>query len=81
MIRMIGTDVMVVRCASSPQLVGLHGTVALESMRMLTIVSDSRKYVLPKIGTALKVKGTDELLIADEMSGRLEERLARGARV
>ena len=80
MIRVLGSEVTVIRCASSPLLVGFEGTVALESMRMLTIVSpNSRKIAIPKKGTALRMKGTNELVIADEMRGRLEERIAKGA--
>jgi len=80
MIRVLGSDVTIIRCASSPLLVGVEGTVALESMRMLTIVAQgSRKIMIPKKGTALQLKGTNEVVIADEMKGRLEERVARGA--
>ena len=82
MIRVLGSEVTIISCASSPPLVGLEGTVALESMRMLTIVApDSRKVMIPKKGTALQLKGTNELVIADEMRGRLEERLAKGAKL
>ena len=80
MIRVLGSEVTIIKCASSPLLVGIEGTVALESMRMLTIVSpNSKKLMIPKMGTALLLKSTNELVIADEMKGRLEERLAKGA--
>jgi RNase P/RNase MRP subunit p29 len=80
MIRVLGSEVTIIKCASSPLLVGIQGTVALESMRMLTIVSpNSRKVAIPKKGTVLQLKSTNELVIADEMKGRLEERIAKGA--
>jgi len=79
MIRVLGSEVTIIKCASCPLLVGIEGTVALESMRMLTIVSpNSKKLMIPKKGTALLLKSTNELVIADEMKGRLEERLAKG---
>jgi RNase P/RNase MRP subunit p29 len=82
MIRILGSEVTVIKCASSPLVVGLEGVVALESMRMLTIVSpSSRKVTIPKKGTALQLKGTKELVIADDMTGRLEERIAKGAKL
>ena len=80
MIRLLGSDVMVLRCTSSPQLVGTRGTVMLESMKTITIVSqDSRRLTLPKKGTAFQLSRSDEVVIADDMVGRLEERLARGS--
>ena len=80
MIRVLGSEVAIIKCTSSPNLVGLEGTVALESMKMLTIVApNSRKLMIPKRGTVLMLKRTDELVIADDMKGRLEERLAKGA--
>ena len=80
MIRVLGSEVAIIKCASSPSLVGLEGTIALESMKMLTIVApNSRTLMVPKKGTVLKLKRTDELVIADDMKGRLEERLAKGA--
>jgi RNase P/RNase MRP subunit p29 len=80
MIRILGSEVTIIKCASSPRLVGVEGTVALESMRMLTIVSSgSGKIMIPKKGTALQMKRTHELVIAEDMTGRLEERIAKGA--
>jgi RNase P/RNase MRP subunit p29 len=80
MIRILGSDVTIIKCAASPVKAGVQGTVALESMRMLTIVSPNLgRFMIPKKGTVLRMKGTTDLVIADEMSGRLEERLAKGA--
>ena len=79
MIRLLGSEVTVLRCTSSPQLVGRQGTVMLESMKTLTIVSQDVKLTIPKRGTALQLKRTDEVVIADDTVGRLEERLARGS--
>jgi len=79
MIRVLGSEVTIIKCASSPLMVGLRGTVALESMRMLTIVSSGSRSMIPKKGTVLQIRGTNELVIADEMKGRLEERIAKGA--
>ena len=82
MIRVLGSEVTIVRCSSSPMLVGLDGTVALESMKMLTIVApNSRKLTVPKKGTALLLRRTNEVVVADDMNGRLEERIAKGAKL
>lgn len=81
MMPVLGRQVTVVSCASSPGLVGTTGTVVLESMRMLTIVSQSSKLEVPKRGTALRLEGTHKIVVGDEMLGRLEERISKGARV
>ena len=56
MIRVLGRDVAVVQC-SNPLMVGVRGTLALESMRMITIVSGGRKVSVPKTGTVLQLRG------------------------
>lgn len=80
MMRVLGMDVAVVQC-SNPAMVGVHGTVALESMRMLTIVSGDRKVKVAKAGTVLRLRQGEKLVIGDEMIGRIEDRLLRGAKV
>jgi RNase P/RNase MRP subunit p29 len=80
MMRVLGLDVAVVQC-SNPAMVGLRGTVALESMRMITIVSESRKVTLAKSGTVLQLKDGGRLVIGEEMNGRIEDRLSRGSKV
>jgi len=81
MIGILGRDVTVIKC-TNPLMVGVQGTVALESMHMLTVVSAfTKKLSIPKKGTVLQLKDSRELVVTDEMRGRLEERLARGARI
>ena len=80
MMKILGQQVSVVSC-SIPSLVGVSGTLALESMRMITIVSQGRKVNLPKRGSVLRLKEGGGLVVGDEMYGRLEERLSRGSRV
>jgi RNase P/RNase MRP subunit p29 len=81
MIGILGRDVTVIKC-TNPLMVGVQGTIALESMHMLTVVStSSRKLSIPKIGTVLQLKDSGNLVVTDEMNGRLEERLAKGTRI
>ena len=56
MMQVLGKEVVVVQC-SNPLMVGVHGTLALESMRMITIVSGTRKVALTKTGTVLQTQG------------------------
>lgn len=73
----IGEDVRVA-AARDALLLGLKGTVVLESMHTLTIRTEGgRKVVLPKLGTALELKG-GKIMIGDELEGRLEDRIASG---
>ena len=49
---------------------------------MITIVSGSSEAVtVPKNGTVLQLAGSGKIVIGDEMSGRVEDRLARGSKV
>lgn len=80
MMQVLGKDVVVVQC-SNPLMVGVHGTLALESMRMITIVSGTRKVALTKTGTVLQIKDSGKVVMADEMNGRIEDRLSRGSKV
>jgi RNase P/RNase MRP subunit p29 len=79
MIDIIGKKIAVVQC-SDPSLVGVRGIFALESMRTITILSGSNKRTVPKVGTVLQVQESGRLVIAGEMVGRIEERLAKGAK-
>jgi len=79
-IQSIGKTVTIVSC-SDPRMVGLRGTLALESMHMLTIVSPERKVLVRKTGTVLQLEGNGSLLVGDEMNGRVEDRLLRGSKV
>jgi RNase P/RNase MRP subunit p29 len=82
----IGKDVRVA-AARDAVLLGLKGKVVLETMHMLTIRTDAkRKVMLPKAGSALELSG-GEILLGDDLKGRLEDRIAvigrparRGAR-
>jgi RNase P/RNase MRP subunit p29 len=80
MIALLGRDVTVVQC-SNRSMVGLNGTVVLESMRMITIVSGTKKLQVAKTGTALQLRESGKVVIADEMNGRIEDRLSRGSKV
>jgi len=80
MMRLLGMDVAVVQ-SSNPLMVGFRGTVALESMRMITIVSRSKKVTVPKTGTVLQLLEKGKVVVGDEMIGRIEDRLSRGSKV
>lgn len=80
MIDLISKRVAVVHSAD-PGTVGLTGVFALETMKTVTIVSGNTKRVLPKVGTVLRVDDGARLVVLDEMVGRVEDRLARGAKV
>jgi RNase P/RNase MRP subunit p29 len=79
MIGMIGQKIAVMQC-SDPSMVGVKGVFALESMKTITILTGSNKRVVPKLGTVLQVQDGSRLVIADDMVGRLEDRIARGAK-
>ena len=71
----IGEDVRVA-AARDTVLLGLKGKVVLESMHTLTIkTSAQRKVTMPKIGSALELS-TGEILIGDDLEGKLEDRIA-----
>ncbi len=78
--RTLGRSVTIIAC-SDPKMVGFRGTLALESMRMITIVSAERRVSVAKTGTVLRLDGTDGLVECDGMNGRVEDRLSRGSRV
>jgi len=80
MIGILGMDVTIVQC-SNPSMVAVNGIVALESMRMITIVSGTKKLAVAKTGTALQLRETGKVVIADEMNGRIEDRLSRGSKI
>lgn len=80
MIGILGMDVTIVQC-SNPSMVAVNGTVVLESMRMITIVSGTKKLAVAKTGTALQLRETGKVVIADEMNGRIEDRLSRGSKI
>jgi RNase P/RNase MRP subunit p29 len=75
----IGEDVRVA-AARDAVLLGLKGKVVLESMHTLTIKTASkRKVTLPKRGSALELP-SGEILIGDDLEGRLEDRIAVNGR-
>ena len=82
----IGEDVRVA-AARDTVLLGLKGKVVLETMHTLTIrTAAKRKVMLPKAGSALELSD-GEILLGDDLKGRLEDRIAligrparRGAR-
>jgi RNase P/RNase MRP subunit p29 len=70
----IGEDVRIAG-ARDALLLGLKGKVVLESMHTLTLKTAQSKVILPKIGTALEL-ASGEILIGDDLEGRLEDRIA-----
>ena len=83
MIGLMGKDVAVVAC-TDPIMVGLRGTVALESMHMIRITTGAaaeRTVSVQKKGTVLVLQESGKVVVADEMNGRIEDRLARGYRL
>ena len=80
MIQLLGKEVAIVQSAN-PLLVGVRGTLALESMRMITIVSGSKKITVAKTGTVLQLQESGKVVLGDEMNGRIEDRLSRGSKV
>jgi RNase P/RNase MRP subunit p29 len=75
----IGEDVRVA-AARDAVLLGLKGKVVLESMHMLTIKTGAkRKVQIPKMGSALELSN-GEILIGDDLEGRLEDRIAVSGR-
>jgi RNase P/RNase MRP subunit p29 len=71
----IGEDVRVA-AARDAVLLGLKGKVVLETMKTLTIRTDSRrKVILPKAGSAFQLSD-GEILLGDDIKGRLEDRIA-----
>jgi RNase P/RNase MRP subunit p29 len=80
MIDIIGRKIAIVQ-SSDPGVVGLRGVFALETMKTITVLSGNEKRVVPKRGTVFQVHDSGKLVVADDMLGRVEERLARGAKV
>ncbi len=75
----IGEDVRVA-AARDAVLLGLKGKVVLESMHTLTIkTAAQRKVTIPKTGSALELS-SGEILIGDDLEGRLEDRIAAAGR-
>jgi RNase P/RNase MRP subunit p29 len=75
----IGEDVRVA-AARDAAILGLKGTVVLETMHTLTIRTGAkRRVVLPKAGSALELSG-GEILLGDELEGRLEDRIAAASK-
>lgn len=71
----IGEDVRVA-AARDTVLLGLKGRIVLESMHTLTIkTSANRKVTFSKVGSALELSN-GEILIGDDLEGRLEDRIA-----
>jgi RNase P/RNase MRP subunit p29 len=80
MIQLLGKEVAILQ-STNPLLVGVRGTLALESMRMITIVSGTKKITVAKTGTVLQLQESGKVVIAEEMNGRIEDRLAKGSKV
>ena len=80
MIGLLGKEILILKC-SSPAVVGLKGTLMLESMHMLTMSSGSRTLTMPKKGTVFQLAETGRVVIGEELEGRLTDRLARGSKI
>jgi RNase P/RNase MRP subunit p29 len=80
MMDLIGKKVAVLQC-SDRNAVGSKGIFALETMRTITIVSGDVKRTVPKLGTVLQLQDGGKVFVADEMMGRLEDRIARGGKI
>jgi RNase P/RNase MRP subunit p29 len=78
MIFLIGEDVRVA-AAKNVLLLGLKGKVVLETMHTVTISTADRKVTLPKLGSALELS-TGEIVLGDDIEGRLEDRIAANGR-
>ena len=69
-----------IAASADPTLIGVRGTVMLESMKLLYLTTAKGILGVPKRGSVVRVLGSNELLECDSMVGRLEERLLRGKR-
>ncbi|MBI3115718.1 MAG: ribonuclease P protein subunit [Thaumarchaeota archaeon] len=74
-----GEDVTVLQC-TDPSIKGSRGRFVSESMKIIQLERKGRLISVPKNGSAILLEGSGEVLLCDEMVGRLEERLARGSR-
>ncbi|MCS4539537.1 MAG: ribonuclease P protein subunit [Thaumarchaeota archaeon] len=74
-----GEDVTVLQ-STDPSIKGLRGRFVSESMKIIQLERGGRLISVPKSGSAILLEGSGEVLLCDEMVGRLEERLARGSR-
>jgi RNase P/RNase MRP subunit p29 len=79
MIDLFGERVSIA-ASSDPTLIGVRGTVMLESMKMLYVSTPKGIVSFPKRGSVVRVIGSNELLACDSMVGRLEDRLLRRTR-
>jgi RNase P/RNase MRP subunit p29 len=50
-------------------------------MRVITIVSGTKKITVAKTGTVLQLQESGKVVLGDEMNGRIEDRLSRGSKV
>ena len=72
----IGEDVRVAATRDAA-LLGLKGKVVLETMHTLTIRTNmDRKVMLPKAGRCTGALRSGEILLGDDLKGRLEDRIA-----
>ena len=66
--------------ATDPTVIGVKGTVMLESMKMLYLATPGGLKAFEKRGSVAKIEGTDELIACYSMIGRVEDRLSRRVR-
>jgi RNase P/RNase MRP subunit p29 len=76
---MIGNRICILKCTNS-QLIGTRGTLVFESMKMLHLNTPKRRLRLPKHGTIIQLED-GEIILCEQMIGRLEERLIKGAKI
>jgi RNase P/RNase MRP subunit p29 len=79
-IDLMGRKVAIVQC-SDPSKVGMRGLFALETMKTVTILSNGSAKTVPKVGTVFQLQDNGKVIVGEETLGRLEDRIARGAKV
>ena len=79
MIDLIGQRVSIAG-SSDPTLIGVRGTVMLETMKMLCLSTPGGLVRFQKRGSVVRIVDSDELLACDSVAGRPEDRLLRGKR-
>ena len=65
--------------ATDPNQVGLSGELVLERSKTLLLESQGRRLTIQKLGTVIELGARGEVIRGDDVLGRVEERIARGA--
>ena len=75
---LIGRTVKIL-VATDPTQVGLSGELVLERSKTLLLESHGRRLTIQKLGTVIELGARGEVIRGDDVLGRVEERIARGA--